>query len=675
MAWWQVERGFRNAISKDVNPDLAKEREAPPFSLERLTNILDGGAENTRLRRTVEAAVHSDPVFSREDIYFQTLKERYEGSIKRTINFQKKMEQMGWQENGPEQTFKYRIFGGEVSFNVHNVFINSIVGLGTDEQIAKWIPLAKKLHIIGTYAQTELGHGTYLRGLETTATFNIDSQEFVLNTPKISATKWWPGDLGRSATHAVVLAQLHIKDKAYGMHAFIVPIRNLKDHSPLPGIVVGDIGPKMSFEHIDNGYLILRDVHVPKENMLSRYSQVLPDGSYMKLGSEKINYFTMIIVRVGMLVNEVTPSLVKACIIAIRYSIVRRQSELKPSAPEAQILDYQTQQQKVLSQLAVAYASHFVSEYLEKIYSAVYDEIKMGKFESLPELHAIASGLKALVTEYCTAGTEVCRKACGGHGYSLLSGLPSLYTKLSASCTYEGENTVLFLQTARFLIKCFAAAQTDQVLPPSVIYLTTPRAKKCRAKNKLDFLNPEIYIEAYEHRAYRNIQNAASQLQALVNSGAEQYDAWNRTSVQLVQASMAHCHYIIVKVFVDTMKTFGKEPSIQEAIKPLCDLFALNGIFTNSGGFLHDGYLSGSQLDMVTAAYLDLLAVVRKTAVLLTDAFDYTDEQLNSALGSYDGQVYQRLFEWAQKAPANTQVNAAYENYLKPLLQSTPSKL
>ncbi|XP_078517631.1 peroxisomal acyl-coenzyme A oxidase 2 [Lissotriton helveticus] len=675
MAWWQVERGFKNAISKDVNPDLAKEREAPPFSLERFTNILDGGAENTRLRRTVEATVHSDPVFSRQDIYFQTLKERYEGTIKRTINFRKKMEQMGWQENGPEQKFIYRIFGGEVAFNVHNVFINSILGLGTDEQIAKWIPLAKNLHIIGTYAQTELGHGTYLRGLETTANFNIDSQEFVLNTPKISATKWWPGDLGRSASHAVVLAQLHIKDKAYGMHAFIVPIRSLKDHSPLPGIVVGDIGPKMSFEHIDNGYLILRDVHVPKENMLSKYSQVLPDGSYMKLGSEKINYFTMIIVRVGMLTNEVTPSLVKACIIAIRYSIVRHQSELKPGAPEAQILDYQTQQQKVLSQLAVAYASHFVSEYLQNVYSAVYDEIKMGKFESLPELHAIAAGLKALVTEYCTAGIEVCRKACGGHGYSLLSGLPSLYTKLAASCTYEGENTVLFLQTARFLIKCCAAAQTGQALPQSVIYFTSPRAKKCRAKNKLDFLNPEIYIEAYEHKAYRLIQNAASQLQSLVNSGAEQYDAWNRTSVQLVQASMAHCHYIIVKVFVDTMKTLRNEPSIQEAVKTLCDLFALNGIFTNSGGFLHDGYLSGPQMDMATAAYLDSLAAVRKTAILLTDAFDYTDEQLNSALGSYDGQVYQRLFEWAQKAPANTQVNSAYENYLKPLLQSTLSKL
>ena len=44
---------------------------------------------------------------------------------------------------------------------------------------------------------------------------------------------------------------------------------------------------------------------------------------------------------------------------------------------------------------------------------------------------------------------ETCRLACGGHGYLLSSGLPTLYSMINAACTYEGDNDVLYLQVAR----------------------------------------------------------------------------------------------------------------------------------------------------------------------------------------------------------------------------------
>uniref|UniRef100_A0A8C8SXE2 Acyl-coenzyme A oxidase n=1 Tax=Pelusios castaneus TaxID=367368 RepID=A0A8C8SXE2_9SAUR len=675
MAQTRMHGYFRSSSSRDVNPDLEAERKTASFSVERLTTILDGGAENTKTRRAVDAIIHSDPVFNRENQYFQTQNERYEAAVKRAVHVQEKIHQMGWSENGPEIQYFNRALAGELAFPIHLVFKNSILALGTDEQIAKWIPLADQYRIIGTYAQTELGHGTFLRGLETTATFHVSTQEFTLNTPKISAMKWWPGGLGRTASHAVIFAQLYVKEKCYGIHPFLVQIRSLRDHSPAPGVIVGDIGPKMSFEHIDNGYLMLQNINIPRENMLSRYSQVLPDGTYVKQGSDKMNYFTMIMTRVDILSREVLPNLLRACTIAIRYSVVRRQSELKPGDPEAKILDYQTQQQKLLPPLATGYAIHFLSVYLDEFCSKGHTAIKQGNFDLLPELHALTSGLKAIITEDCAAGAEVCRRACGGHGYSALSGLPFLYTKLAASCTYEGENTVLLLQTARFLVKCFGAVLSGQPVPASVVYLSAVDSGKCQAWTKMDFLKPDIYAEAYRHRATRLLRNAASKLQALVQSGAEEYEAWNRCTVQLVQAAKAHCQYIIVKNFIDAVEQLRNEAEIQKIMKHLCDLFALHGIFSNTGDFLHDGYISGDQMDMATASYLHLLAVIRNDAVPLVDAFDFSDESLNSALGSYDGHVYQRLYEWAQKSPTNQQVNRAYEKYLKPLFQNALSKL
>lgn len=75
----------------------------------------------------------------------------------------------------------------------YGMFLPTIVGQGTDEQRAEWEEKAREISIIGTYAQTELGHGTFVRGLETTATYDAETGEFVLNSPTLSSYKWWPG--------------------------------------------------------------------------------------------------------------------------------------------------------------------------------------------------------------------------------------------------------------------------------------------------------------------------------------------------------------------------------------------------------------------------------------------------------------------------------------------------
>lgn len=65
------------------------------------------------------------------------------------------------------------------------------------------------------------------------------------------------------------------------------------------------------------------------------------------------------------------------------------------------------------------------------------------------QLHALSAGLKAFTTWEANAAIEVCRMSCGGHGYSRSSALPDIYVEFTPTCTYEGENTVMMLQTAR----------------------------------------------------------------------------------------------------------------------------------------------------------------------------------------------------------------------------------
>ena len=69
----------------------------------------------------------------------------------------------------------------------------------------------------------------------------------------------------------------------------------------------------------------------------------------------------------------------------------------------------------------------------------------------LADLHATSCGLKALASTTAAEGLEVCRRACGGHGYSSFSGIGSLYADYLPTMTWEGDNYMLTQQVARYV--------------------------------------------------------------------------------------------------------------------------------------------------------------------------------------------------------------------------------
>ncbi|KAM9296952.1 peroxisomal acyl-coenzyme A oxidase 1 [Gastrophryne carolinensis] len=657
-----------------MNPDLSRERAAASFNPETITHILDGSAERTRRRREIESLVINDPGFQHEDPNFLSRSERYELAIKKSAQMIQKMREHGISD--PEEIYWFKSFvhrGRPEPLDLHlGMFLPTLLNQATPEQQDRFFMPAWNLEIIGTYAQTEMGHGTHLRGLETTATYDPSTQEFILNSPTVSSTKWWPGGLGKTSNHAVVLAQLYTQGECKGLHAFIVPIRHIGSHEPLPGVTVGDIGPKFGFDEIDNGFLSFNKFRIPRENMLMKYAKVEPDGTYMKPVSDKLTYGTMVFIR-SMIVGDSARSLSRACTIAVRYSAVRHQSEIRVGDPEPQILDFQTQQYKLFPLLASAYAFHFVGSYMNQTYHRITGDIHKGNLSELPELHALSAGLKAFTTWVASSGIEECRMACGGHGYSRCSGIPDIYVTCVPACTYEGENTVMMLQTARFLFKSYTAALSGKILGGMISYLNTVSSQRVQPQPVAgrsvvpDINDLASLVEAYQQRASWFVVAAARNVQSDLKRGKRQEDAWNKNSVDLVRASQAHCHYVVVRLFVEKLSEI-QDVAANRILSSLCLLYALHGISKNTGDFLQAGLLTSSQLDQVEQRIKDLLAVIRPNAVALVDAFDYSDTQLSSVLGRYDGNVYENMFEWAKKSPLNeTQVHESFYKYLKPL--------
>mmetsp|Transcript_20050 Transcript_20050/g.30821 ORF Transcript_20050/g.30821 Transcript_20050/m.30821 type:complete len:194 (-) Transcript_20050:260-841(-) len=187
------------------------------------------------------------------------------------------------------------------------------------------------MDIMTCYAQTEIGHGSDVSGLLTTATYDSKTDEFVIDTPCMEATKWWPGDMGRMSNVALVFAKLLIPDgsgteNSYGVAPFIVEIRDRKTHKHMPGIKSGDMGGtnnKWGFNSKDNGWLTFDHVRVPRDQMLSRFMSVDREGTVSIDGDLRILYSTMLRTRVELAMT--TKMLMVSSLIAIRYSVARRQ--------------------------------------------------------------------------------------------------------------------------------------------------------------------------------------------------------------------------------------------------------------------------------------------------------------------------------------------------------------
>ncbi|KAF4012878.1 hypothetical protein G4228_003225 [Cervus hanglu yarkandensis] len=624
-----------------MNQDLQKERAGASFNPELLTNVLDGSPENTRRRREIENLILKDPDFQHENLNFLSRSQRYEVAVKKSATMVEKMRKFGIAD--PDEILWFKKlhlvnFVEPVGLN-YSMFIPTLLNQGTTAQQEKWLHSSKGLEIIGTYAQTEMGH------------------------------------VGKTSNHAIVLAQLITQGKCYGLHAFIVPIRELGTHKPLPGITVGDIGPKFGYDEMDNGYLKMDSYRIPRENMLMKHAQVKPDGTYVKPLSNKLTYGTMVFIR-AVLVGESARCLSKACTIAIRYSAVRHQSEIKPGEPEPQILDYQTQQYKLFPLLATAYAFQFVGAYMKETYHRINEDIGHGDLSELPELHALTAGLKAFTSWTTNTAIEACRMACGGHGYSHCSGLPNIYVNFTPTCTFEGENTVMMLQTARFLMKSYDQVHSGKLVCGMVSYLNDLPSQRIQPQQVavwptvVDINSPDSLTEAYKLRAARLVEIAAKNLQTEVIHRKSKEVAWNLTSIDLVRASEAHCHYVAVKLFTEKVLQI-QEKSIQAVLRRLCLLYSLYGISQNAGDFLQGSIMTESQITQVNERIKELLTAIRPDAVALVDAFDFQDVTLGSVLGRYDGNVYENLFEWAKKSPLNkTEVHESYKH-----LKSLQSKL
>lgn len=284
-------------------------------------------------------------------------------------------------------------------------------------------------------------------------------------------------------------------------------------------------------------------------------------------------------------------------------------------------------------------------------------------------MHAMSCCLKAVTTADAALGVETCRLACGGHGYMASSNFSISYGMVTAASTYEGENTVLLLQTSRYLMKAWHAAITGQSLTPTVAYLSmVQRLKNPRFERSLEGI-----IEAFQYSSGRMIQIAYENIERRKKGGMSHEVAVNATSIELASAAEMHCRAFLVQSSYVTMRSLTNElsPALGKVLLDIIELYAVDNALLNLKHLMRFVTITQEDVANLQDRLENVLARIRPNAVGLVDSFDISDKVLNSTLGAYDGNVYERLFEDAMKSPLNQEpVNKSFELYLKPFMQA-----
>ncbi|KAJ1565491.1 hypothetical protein HK096_002472 [Nowakowskiella sp. JEL0078] len=733
----------------DGSESLAQERGKATFDVKDLSVFIHGREELERMER-LTLLLESEPVFSKDDQFFKSRTERFRQAMKKSVRLIELEREHNWTYDDWWTAASLNDEPGPILLH-HSMFIPTILGQGSDEQKELWLPLAKEYKIIGCYSQTELGHGSNIQGLETTASYNEKTEEFEINSPTLTAAKWWAGGLGRTATHAIVVARLILKNRDLGTHNFVIQIRSTETFKPLPGIIIGDIGPKYGYQAIDNGFMLFDHIRVPRNSMLMRFAQVQPDGTYVQPPNAKLSYGTMVQVRTRI-VKGAAAAIARSAVIATRYSAIRRQfsnpeaskddeifnamnqaihsenlldhEQVLPSRSsqpiETAILDYSIQKTRIITGISKAFALHSTGKLMSSLYSKLQLDLEKGDLSLLAETHATSSGLKSVTTDMATEVMEDLRRSCGGHGYSQFSGFPDFIANYLPNVTYEGDNHLLTQQTTRYLLKTYDFLKLTAAKPggklgimskakamtPTTRYLASAAVDSEFSSRQMQFpdtwfispkikpkrggvtrkwtsipFNPvesdpatlaSILLAAFAYRAGHMVRNLSVSL-------AHKEITWTSALPEVHRICQAHCHFVIVESFFRGIGLLGANslvsevpnststnPGIREDTKRvLTDValfYALSTILNPAvlADFLQIGapYLTNTSIKKLKLWMTKSMASIRPNAVALCDSWAFSDFQLQSALGRFDGRVYENMFELVSKEPLNIGENA-----------------
>ena len=532
--------------------------------------------------------------------------------------------------------------------------------LGTERHI-EWIQKAASLELPGCFAMTERGHGSDVQSLETTANYDPETDEFIINTPSDTAVKNYIGNAAQDGRAAVVFTQLMTPEsdgRTHGVHAIIVPIRDEQGNA-LPGITLGDHGHKGGLVGVDNGTLRFDNVRVPRVNLLNRFADVDEKGRYSSpIENPNARFFTMLgtLIRGRMGVAGAAGAATEASLdIAVRYANRRRQFEGATGA-EKHLIDHRQHRRRLLIPLARSYALHLLHNQILERYQEMNDSQEAGSWSvttpteeqkyASREMESLAGAIKAAQTQHAIRTIQECREACGGAGYMSENRLTTYRADSDVFATFEGDNTVLIQMVGKNLLTAYGRAMNDMSPWDTVRYAATTATEVVRRRTGfttrlqglVDLVNPNeasLFDAVYQAKLIDD--RAQSVLLSLVRriQPARKADKVQAAAIvdqcqdHLIAAGWARVDTLLVQAMIEAEDRLEVGSLARQVFEQLRHLFVLSTLVEHAGWYQEHNLLPAGRMKAARAAINDLVDSLAPWSVVLVDAFGLPSEVSN----------------------------------------------
>ena len=550
------------------------------------------------------------------------------------------------------------------------LFGGAVLHLGTERHHQRYLAGIISLDVLGCFAMTETGHGSDVASLGTTATYDPDSDEFVINTPFEAARKDYIGNAARDGRLAAVFAQLIVGGESQGVHALLVPIR-AEDGSTCPGVTIEDDGRKGGLNGVDNGRLSFDHVRIPRENLLNRYGDVDSAGRYTTpIENKNRRFFTMLgtLIQGRISVAGASASSAKVALsIAVRYAEARTQFTGPGVDGEVVLMDYATHQRRLLPRIARSYALHFAqSELVAGLHEA---SMTSDSDDSRRWLEAQAAGVKAVTTWHASETVQACREACGGNGYLTENQLVGLKADNDIFTTFEGDNTVLLQLVAKEQLTGYrdefgeldmlgtARFVADQALE-TLLEKTSLRTMVQRLVDvapsrggESDLLDRAWHIELFSFRERHLLETLARRLRRAAKAD-KPFEIFTASQEHMLALARAHVDRTVLEAFVSAIDGCA-DADVKRLLDRVCDLYVLSSVEADRAWFMEHGRLGTQRSKAIIVMVASLCAALRPFATVLVDGFGIPEEAIVApiATGAEARRQAEAVKHLAEQAP------------------------